>query len=380
MLTKWLAILLVGWVLRHGYFASQLGTPEFTKDSWLDILDAVIFSTNLEFPYVRNPAYGFSSDGSPQKRDTWRVHAVYATFAIAFASAICSSIIYSALVPAPDDSAVAEKEVSDTLELDGNEGQMVMLYQELSDDEPGLLCADHGPRTARTGRALRQDLEGGTYLVRFTDGEEPETGIFPLHQLNPDFSKDESDTMDQPCCSGWLHLEELETGGDRLLLFERRAQVLDAFRSLLCLQLPFLVWRLYFNSFQLDFVAWGGTTMLIGKNALWGLLDIVKILSCGRPDAVLCRCRPVEYLQKATNSKLGQVWVGPSGLVAFMVEIAGSLRAKRLQHREMKIQQHIEWLITESQKTKNHQLYATRLQEVQRELVVIQEKKQFTFP
>ena len=25
------------------------------------------------------------------------------------------------------------------------EGQMVMLYQELSDDEPGLLCADHGP-------------------------------------------------------------------------------------------------------------------------------------------------------------------------------------------------------------------------------------------
>ena len=32
MLTKWLAILLVGWVLRHGYFASQLGTPDFTKD------------------------------------------------------------------------------------------------------------------------------------------------------------------------------------------------------------------------------------------------------------------------------------------------------------------------------------------------------------
>lgn len=81
MLTKWLAILLVGWVLRHGYFASQLGTPEFTKDpwdplglgifhlfrfamashgqdSWLDILDAVIFSTNLELPYVRDLGVG----------------------------------------------------------------------------------------------------------------------------------------------------------------------------------------------------------------------------------------------------------------------------------------------------------------------------------
>ena len=53
---------------------------------------------------------------------------------------------------------------------------MVMLYQELSDDEPGLLCADQAPSTARTGRALREGLEDATYLVRFTDGEEPETG------------------------------------------------------------------------------------------------------------------------------------------------------------------------------------------------------------
>lgn len=30
---------LVGWVLRHGYFAGGVGSTEFTHDSWLDILD-----------------------------------------------------------------------------------------------------------------------------------------------------------------------------------------------------------------------------------------------------------------------------------------------------------------------------------------------------
>lgn len=47
--------------------------------------------------------------------------------------------------------------------------------------------------------------------------------------------------------------------------------------------------------------------MLIGKNIIWGLMDLVKIFSCGRPDAVVCRIQPMEYLQKATSSKLGSL-------------------------------------------------------------------------
>jgi len=35
------------------------------QDSWLDILDAVIFSTNLEFPYVRD-LLGVGSWGEEQ--------------------------------------------------------------------------------------------------------------------------------------------------------------------------------------------------------------------------------------------------------------------------------------------------------------------------
>ena len=32
------------------------------------------------------------------------------------------------------------------------------------------------------------------------------------------------------------------------------------------MQLPFLVWRLYFTSYSLDLISFGGQTMLIVKN------------------------------------------------------------------------------------------------------------------
>ena len=79
-------------------------------------------------------------------------------------------------------------------------------------------------------------------------------------------------------CSGWLHMGELTEGND-YERFQRQAQVLDALRSLclasytcfltvsrLCVQLPFLLWRLYFTSYSLDLISFGGQTMLIVKN------------------------------------------------------------------------------------------------------------------
>ena len=36
-------------------------------------------------------------------------------------------------------------------------------------------------------------------------------GTFPVQQLHPDFSKDDTS---MPCCSGWWHLKELYKGGE----------------------------------------------------------------------------------------------------------------------------------------------------------------------
>ncbi|CAK8995523.1 Sulfatase-modifying factor 2 [Durusdinium trenchii] len=363
--------MLVGWVLRHGYFAGGVGSTEFTHDSWLDILDAVVFSENLLEPYVRGPAYGISSLGRPELRNVWRFHAVqlggsggwmgYATFVVAFLSSIWSCLIYTALVPVKEEEALLDAELAEFQSTE--DGHHVMVQQELfEEDEDGrsyacrdLLCS--GP-VFRVGRAVC--AQKGAYKVHFLDDMEPEEGIFQLHELLPDLSKDEELG---PCCSGWLHLEEFRQGRNSFERFERRARVIDAGRSLLCLQLPFLLWRLFLNSFQLDFLSWGGRTMLIGKNFIWSLMALTKILSCGRAEA--------------GSTQLSQIWIGPSGILAFMLEAAGRMRAKQLEHEESKLKDHLNWL--KKQQYADEEVHS-RLQELQRHLVVIEEKKQFTFP
>ncbi|CAK9078919.1 unnamed protein product [Durusdinium trenchii] len=309
MIIKWLAILLVGWVLRHGYFAGGVGSTEFTHDSWLDILDAVVFSENLLEPYVRGPAYGISSLGRPELRNVWRFHAVYATFVVAFLSSIWSCLIYTALVPVKEEEALLDAELAEFQSTE--DGHHVMVQQELfEEDEDGrsyacrdLLCS--GP-VFRVGRAVC--AQKGAYKVHFLDDMEPEEGIFQLHELLPDLSKDEELG---PCCSGWLHLEEFRQGRNSFERFERRARVIDAGRSLLCLQLPFLLWRLFLNSFQLDFLSWGGRTMLIGKNFIWSLMALTKILSCGRAEATACGWQPMRFLEKAHIGKGRKLWINP---------------------------------------------------------------------
>lgn len=52
------------------------------------------------------------------------------------------------------------------------EGQPVMVYQELSDEDRGILCAEQS--VLRRGYAVSADA--GEYTVRFTDGLDPHVG------------------------------------------------------------------------------------------------------------------------------------------------------------------------------------------------------------
>ena len=50
---KWMAVVLIGWVLRHGYLVSGHGDKSFSQGSWLDILDPILFSENLSAACIR---------------------------------------------------------------------------------------------------------------------------------------------------------------------------------------------------------------------------------------------------------------------------------------------------------------------------------------
>ena len=108
--------------------------------------------------------------------------------------------------------------------------------------------------------------------------------------------------------------------------------VIDALRSLLCLQVPFMLRRLYFDAFKDDLLEFAGRTMLIAKNAIWAALDLVKILSCSNKEATCFTVKPMSVIGSAADSKFGHVWVGPSGMVATVAEWGGMMRNKELQN------------------------------------------------
>ena len=63
---------------------------------------------------------------------------------------------------------------------------------------------------------------------------------------------------------------------------QRCATLIDAYRSLLTLELPFFLWRLWLH--------WGDTSgvephLLTVKNFMFGLADLLTILACGNEDA-----------------------------------------------------------------------------------------------
>ena len=170
MLIKWMAILLVGWVLRHGYFAAGVGTGEFSKTAYLDILDAVIFSENLNEDLVRCPVYGISRTGRPQEQNVWPYYRVYATFVIAFTTVLLSQILYTLLAPRKEKEETSDEE-DVSPEVPAVQTVLVRTSSP-SGSRSGLLLLGGSMRPGRVlGRELSQGP--GRYRVQFADDLEP---------------------------------------------------------------------------------------------------------------------------------------------------------------------------------------------------------------
>lgn len=398
MLIKWMSILLVGWVLSHGYFAAGVGTGEFSKTAYLDILDAVIFSENLNEDIVRCPAYGISSSGKPQARTLVPYYSVYATFAVAFSTVLLSQMMYTLFVPRVEEDD-SDDEEGDNLLQDVEEQEDVTNKAAVEQSVRVAMASDNtfsllsrratilelASDGTRRGHVLRRESPG-MYRVKFSDGLEPSELVVSIDDLvSPDIDEagqgaNEADNF-QKGCHGWLKISALHKGS-RLARFEKKAMVLDALRSLLCLQVPFMLWRLYFDAFKVDLLEFAGRTMLIAKNAIWAALDLVKILSCSNKEATCFTVKPMSVIGSAADSKFGHVWVGPSGMVATVAEWGGMMRNKELQKSKNLIEKYHQWLLAESKETSPEmtEAYGRKLKQVELQLAVADEKMAFSFP
>ena len=87
----------------------------------------------------------------------------------------------------------------------------------------------------------------------------------------------------------------------------------------------------------------------------------------------------------AADTKFGKLWVGPSGMVAMLAEFGGILRKSNLTKRIEQLQKYKDWLLFEKDCASPSNLeiceaFDSKLQHVQVELAVAEEKLQFTFP
>ncbi|CAE6924726.1 unnamed protein product [Symbiodinium natans] len=390
MLVKWLAILMLGWVVR-GWVATP-AAASFTSGAWLDILDAVVFSENILSPAVRHPAYGIDFDGSMRLKKPELFVCIFMTWVVAFSTVVLSPVLFTVLMPAvegPEPStAELQKEqlqrLEDSLacsdELEARNATQAVLEllrrrrKELQGSDGHPVCVDV-PDASRSehrrgriiGRAAVQH-NAEAYRVKFTDGRHPREGVVSLEHIYPD--QDRLEEGSTSCCTGWLTCDteaELER-------FLQRAKLLDAIRSLFLLELPFLCWRIYIDWYTVDIA--NSRILFIFKNAIWAVIDLLTILSCGGDGGVMCSCAPLKHVGGLADTQLGKIWIGPAGLFLLSAQIASSALKVRLRRRRDNLLLHRAWLQAE-RSAQTGPLHDAKLKEVANQLNILDEKQSF---
>jgi len=193
---------------------------------------------------------------------------------------------------------------------------------------------------ARPGLATHRD--GILYSIRYTDGGKPRDEIVNVTRLAP--REREHHEGSRNCASGWCSGPQSAHEP-----FEVRAEVLDAMRSLYLLELPFLLWRLYFEWNSLTVNSF--TYIVMAKNVVWGFHDLLVILSCNNPAATIFGHAPLPALSTMINgSAMSSVFIGPAGLFRIAADFTTATLKQRFDDSRQVLNFHKAWLLVERER------------------------------
>eukprot|EP00931_Biecheleriopsis_adriatica_P118452 TRINITY_DN93862_c0_g1_i1.p1 TRINITY_DN93862_c0_g1~~TRINITY_DN93862_c0_g1_i1.p1 ORF type:complete len:737 (-),score=163.93 TRINITY_DN93862_c0_g1_i1:200-2410(-) len=388
MLLQWLAVLALTWVLLDNpLLAKNSAYSAFSKGVFLDILDCVVFSSYITNKLVRFPAYGISPGGEPMKEDPFMMLMLWRTWVAAFSTAIITPVIYTFLMPRALVKVKAEVDqkmepltlekateqllinlrkldrekammtLDSALELQkkkyaaaGDKPQPVVVLPKEEEDDDRFFEAftdrlQDDFRIAEEGRCgTAQWVKGLTYDVEYDDGSSEQVNV---RRLEPDMSSHAS-LFAPGCVEGWCQCSSLSPD-DVIEKFDKRAEVLDALRSVIFLEVPFLLWRLWFE--------WGSLTMTssvivyILKNLCWTIYDLMVIFSCSSDDAVLFSSNPIKGFKAFMNTLgLNSIFVGPAGVFALMSKVSNKAVKDSQQAQRERIAMFRTWLMVEKEK------------------------------
>lgn len=388
MLLKWLAVLSISWTLKDlPIVPKSAQSSGFLNGCWLDLMDSVVFGAYLVNDKVMFPNYGivYGSGTAAQSQDHSTIDRLRLTWFVAFVLATLSPVVYTfcsrsgegeGASGAPHEFAQSAESLVRSLQLldrqsaldrleecleiqreayaqqsaEANHSLMVYVAPEESggpigaSPSLGRFSAGMGVAALRPGKATT--LRGGTYQIMYTDGGSDDE-IVPVSRVYPDVKGTaQSSAFGPGCCKGWCGAAGLD--GD----FQRKAAVIDAIRSLFFLEVPFFLWRFYFE--------WDGLTIgsfviiLMLKNLVWAIMDFLTILSCGDSSVTCLGMMPVSMLSEALEgSQLSSVWVGPAGLFSLAAEAERKQVAMSIEAQRSKLNARKAWLIIERQKAED---------------------------
>lgn len=401
-LLQWLAVLAMKWILENNPMLLGNTGAQFIQGATMDMLDAVVFGQYLLNDQILYPKYGIQYDGDKGAAATVAqgpYYLLYWTWLVAFLTAVLSPAVYTLcrridVRHAPEVRTYASS-VSDLLSnlrmLHAKkshalveEAVKLQLEQYVSDsggpaDEHAVYVLDRDdvsssdasplnfsstfkkmtpvttanlkdgfdplhafPEYANARPGLASHKEGILYRVRYTDGEKPRNEIVNVTRLAPREREHHEGT--RRCASGWC--AGPQSAHDP---FEVRAEVMDAVRSLFLLELPFLLWRLYFEWKALTVNSF--TYIIMAKNVVWGFHDLLVILSCNNPAATICGRAPLPALSTMINgSAMSSVFIGPMGLFRIAADFTTATLKQKFDDSRQVLNLHKAWLLVERER------------------------------
>mmetsp|Transcript_52702 Transcript_52702/g.163701 ORF Transcript_52702/g.163701 Transcript_52702/m.163701 type:complete len:651 (-) Transcript_52702:114-2066(-) len=349
----------------------------FMSTLLLDMLDAMAFSGFLEDDRATYPALGIDLETTrSRQKDRKLLGLIWLLWVSAFATALLSRGLYAALrfSLAPQmklGGRTLADIVADLLRsvrlLDETRartlaGEAVRAqgesYRDADSDEDGTPVLVDAPMPsaswtwvganpyvgARGRRGWADMVRPGEYNVEFVDGFRPSRLTLPVDRLEPDFAEWQH-VLGPASCRGWGDPSYLSRGAP-LERFDRWAKVLDAVRSLLCLELPFLAVRC-----ALEVAARGRCSVWLLKNLVCIAVDVMMLAACGNEGAECLATRPLRFVSElvsvAPPRGIGP-WAG--GLHRVAADPAASSVHTRYQQDIERLSQHRAWLTLESEK------------------------------
>ena len=202
----------------------------------------------------------------------------------------------------------------------------------------------------RRGEAVvcTDEADFGYYMVTFDDNGDPKKVL--VKDLYPDVDH-HIDYCGERCCHGWFHPHYLAPSKPKHQLdqFERRAKWVDAARAAFCLEIPFFIFRFYF-----DLWLGGFPSIFLLKNLVMGVIAFMLFLSCGNEGATCCSMHPIKTVNGAIKgSKLTKAFVGPSALVRLATDLYDQGKKNTLDAQKKDLEAAQTWMIVERKKWKD---------------------------